>query len=52
MATFTSTGRGRGRGKPKEQFRDASGEDTEDSPDFPKVLEDAEQPKESEPGTS
>ena len=31
---------------------DAPGEDTEDSIDLPKVLEDAEQPKEGEPGTS
>ena len=31
---------------------DPLGEDTEDSQEFPKVLEDAEQPKEGEPGTS
>ena len=37
---------------PEEQFRDAPGEDTEDSIEFPKVLEDAEQPKEGKPGTS
>ena len=49
-ATFTSTGRGRG--NPEEQFRDAPGEDTEESKDFPRVLEDADQPKEGEPGTS
>ena len=46
------TGTGRGRGEPEEQFRDALGEDTEDSQDFPKVLEDADQPKEGEPSTS
>ena len=49
-ATFTSTGRGKA--GPEEQFRDAPGEDTEDSTEFPKVLEDAEQPKEGKPGTS
>ena len=49
MATFTGTGRGKA--DPKEQFRDA-GEDTEESIDFPKVLEDAELPKEGEPSTS
>ena len=37
---------------PEQQFRDAPGEDTEDSTEFPKVLEDAEQPKEGKPGTS
>ena len=47
---FPSTGRGKG--EPKEQFKDAPGEDTEDSQDFPKVLEDADQPEEGEPGTS
>ena len=52
LATFTGTGRGRGRGEPKEQFRDTLGEDTEDSQDFPKVLEDADQPKEGELSTS
>ena len=46
-ARFPSTGRGKG--KPEEQFK---GEDTEDSQDFTKVLEDADQPKEGEPGTS
>ena len=51
-ATFTSTGRGRGRGEPEEQFRDAPGKDTEDSQEFPKVLEDADWPKEGEPSTS
>ena len=52
-ATFTGTGTGtsRGRGKPEEQFRDALGEDTEDSQDSPKVLEDADRPKEGEPST-
>ena len=50
MATFTGTIRGKA--DPKEQFRDAQGEDTEDSIDFPKVLVDAEPPKEGEPGTS
>ena len=49
-ATFTGTGRGKA--DPEEQFRDAPGEDTEDSTEFPKVLEDAEQPKEGKPGTS
>ena len=52
MAAATFTGRGRGRGEPKEQFRDTLGEDTEDSQDFPKVLEDADQPQEGEPSTS
>ena len=52
MATFTGTGRDRGRGEPKEQFRDTPGKDTEDSQDFPKVLEDADQPKEGELSTS
>ena len=47
-ATFTSMGRGKA--GPEEQFRDAPGEDTEE--EFPKVLEDAEQPKEGKPGTS
>ena len=50
MARFTGTGRGEA--GPEEQFHDAPGEDTEDSQDFLKVLEDAEQPKEGEPGTS
>ena len=49
-ARFTDTGRGKG--DPEEQFQDAPGEDTEESQDFPKVLEDAEPPKEGEPGTS
>ena len=49
-ATFTSTLRGRG--NPEEQFRDAPGKDTEECEDFLRVLEDADQPKESEPGTS
>ena len=46
------TGRGRGRGEPEEQFRDAPSEDTEDSQELPWVLEDADRPKEGEPGTS
>ena len=50
MATFTGTGRGKA--DPEEQFKDAPGEETEDSQDFPKVLEDAEPPKEGELGTS
>ena len=51
MTTATFTGTGRGKADPKEQFLDA-GKDTEESIDFPKVLEDAEPPKEGEPGTS
>ena len=47
MATFTGTGRGKA--DPEEQFKDTPGEDTED---FPKVLEDAELPKEGEASTS
>ena len=47
-ATFTSTGRGKA--GPEEQFKDAPGEDTKE--EFLLVLEDAEQPKESKPGTS
>ena len=47
MAMFTGTGRGKG--DPKEQFQDAPGEETEDSQDFQKVLEDSE---EGELGTS
>ena len=43
---------GGGDAGPKEQFQDAPGEDNEDSQDFPKVMEDAEQPKEGELGTS
>ena len=50
MARFTGTSRGKA--GPEEQFQDAPGKDTEDSQDFPKVLEDAEQPKEGELGTS
>ena len=50
MARFTGTGRDDA--GPEEQFQDAPGEDTEDCQDFPKVLEDVEQPKEGEPGTS
>ena len=49
VATFTSMGRGKA--GPEEQFRDAPGEDTEDT-EFSLVLEDAEQPKEGKPGTS
>ena len=49
-ATFPSTGRGKG--NPEEQFKDAPGKDTEDSQDFPKVLEDADQPEEGELSTS
>ena len=49
-ARFSSTSRGKG--EPKEQFKDALGKDTEYSQDFPKVLEDADQPEEGEPGTS
>ena len=52
MATARFTGTGGGNAGPKQQFQDAPGKDTEDSQDFPKVLEDAEQPKEGEPGTS
>ena len=52
MTAATFTGTGRGKAGPEEQFRDALGEDTEDSTEFPKVLEDAEQPKEGKPGTS
>ena len=52
MATARFTGTGRGKAGPEQQFQDAPGEDTEDSQDFPKVLEDAEQPKEGELGTS
>ena len=48
-ATFT--GMGRGKAGPEEQFRDAPGEDTKDSIELPKVMEDAEQPKEGKPGT-
>ena len=51
MTTATFTGTGRGKADPEEQFMD-TGEDTEESIDFPKVLEDAERPKEGEPGTS
>ena len=52
MATARFTSTSRGEAGPEEQFQDAPGRDTEDSQDFPKVLEDAEQPKEGEPGTS
>ena len=50
MTAATFTGTGRGKAGPEEQFRDTPGEDTEE--EFPLVLEDAEQPKESKPGTS
>ena len=52
MMAATFTGTGRGKAGPEEQFRDAPGKDTEDSIELPKVLEDAEQPKEGQPGTS
>ena len=52
MEAATFTGAGAGRGDPEEQFRDALGEDAEDSQEFPKVLEDADQPQEGEPSTS
>ena len=52
MKTKQTPRTGRGKGEPKEQFKDALGKDTEDSQDFPKVLEDADQPEEGEPGTS
>ena len=52
MTTATFTSKGRGKADPEEQFRDAPGEETEDSQDFPKMLEDAEPPKEGKPGTS
>ena len=52
MAAATFTGTGRGRGNPEEQFRDALDNDTEESKDFPRVLEDADRPKEGKPGTS
>ena len=51
MAAATFTGRGRGTGDPEEQFIDAPEEDIEDE-DLQKVLEDADQPMECEPGTS
>ena len=50
VATFTGTGRGKA--DPEEQFMDAPGEETQDSQDFLKVLEDAELQEEGEPGTS
>ena len=37
---------------PEEQFGDAPDEDIEEDIDLPKVLEDAEQPKEGKPSTS
>ena len=45
MTAATFTGTGRGKAGPEEQFRDAPGEDTEDSIELLKVLEDAEQPR-------
>ena len=51
MATATFSGTGRGEGNPEQQFQDTPGEDIEDI-DLPKVLEDAEQPKEGKPSTS
>ena len=51
MAAATFTGTGTGRGEPEEQFKDAPSKDTKDSQDFPKVLEDADRPKEGEPST-
>ena len=50
MATATFTGSGKA--YPEQQFQDTPGKDTEDSQDFPKVLEDAEPPKEGETSTS
>ena len=50
MARFTGTGGGNA--GPEEQFQDAPSKDTKDSQGFPKVLEDAEQPKEGELGKS
>ena len=52
MMAATFIGTGGGKAGPEEQFRDTPGEDTEDSIELPKVLEDAEQPKEGKPGTS
>ena len=43
---------GRGIDESEEQFRDAPGEDTEESQEFPKALHDADQPKEGELSTS
>ena len=51
MAAATFTGRGTGTGDPEEQFVDVPEEDIKDE-DLPKVLEDADQPMEGEPGTS
>ena len=52
MTAATFTGMGRGKAGPEEQFRDIPGEDTKDSTEFLKVLEDAEQPKEGKPDKS
>ena len=54
MMAATFTGPGRGKAGPEEQFRDTPGEDTEDSIELPKVLEDptqtaAKNPDEDEP---
>ena len=52
MMAATFTGMGRGKAGPEEQFRDAPGEDTEDSIELPLVLEDANEAEEGKPGTS
>ena len=50
MATATFTGSIKA--DPEQQFQDIPGEDTEDSQDFPNVLEDAEPQEEGETSTS
>ena len=50
MAVATFPGRGRGRGDPEEQFADDPEEFADE--DLPKVMEDADKPKEGEPSTS
>ena len=50
MAAATFPGRGRGRGDPEEQFTDDPEEIADE--DLPKVLEDADKPREGEPSTS
>ena len=50
MVAATFPGRGRGRGDPEEQFTDDPEEIADE--DLPKVLEDADKPKEGEPSTS
>ena len=50
MAAATFPGRGRGGGDPEEQFADDPEEVADE--DLPKVLEDADKPKEGEPSTS